>query len=242
MKREAWYDLIIWGTMLILTVVLIYSITALDYWYHSTKGGIENTLLTFFPYVLAMLVLGILLFLRRKEIFIFPVSILVTISVVLLMHDIGIYLGLYDTFIEWWDKVAHYAAAVIVAYIGFFSLMYVQHYSRTITFTPAFIVLFIISYSCAFGLGWEVYELISDEILGSTMQYMSYIDTIQDMFSDILGALTMSAAGLWWLKHHSVEEFVNKFTADSLVDWINRKLGRPVKRPAVETDPSEFSD
>jgi hypothetical protein len=238
-SREGWYKLIILGTMAILTVVLVYSIFFLDYWYHSTKGGIENTILTFFPYILAILALLAILLMAWKEVYIFPIPVLIAISVVLMMHDIGIYMGLYDMFIEWWDKVAHYVAAVIVAYIAFFFLMYLEHYSRTIKITPTFIVVFTMGFTCTFGLGWEIYELVSDEILGSTMQYMSYTDTMQDMMSDIFGALTISGIGLWWLKHHSIREFVEHFSADKLVRWTRNKMGKSEKLPVVEADSPE---
>jgi len=242
MRREIWYNLIIWGTILILTGVLVYSIVALDYWYHSSKGGIEDTILTFFPYMLAIFALLVLLILGWKGIYIFPIPILLAISGVLMMHDIGIYMGLYDVYIEWWDKVAHYVAAVIVAYIGFFFLMYLEHYGRTIKLTPTFIVLFTMAFTCTWGVGWEIYELISDEILGSTMQYMSYIDTMQDMMSDIFGALTVSGIGLWWLKRNSAETFVDHFSADKLVNFSRKKMGRQDKVPAVEAEPSDSSD
>ncbi len=242
MRRETWYNLIIWGTVLILTGVLVYSILALDYWYHSSKGGIEDAVLTFFPYMLAIFALIVLLFLGWKGIYLFPIPILLAISGVLMMHDIGIYMGLYDVYIEWWDKVAHYVAAVIVAYIGFFFLVYLEHYGRTIRLTPAFIILFTMAFTCTFGVGWEIYELISDEILGSTMQYMSYIDTMQDMISDIFGALTVSGVGLWWLKHHSPEEFVNHFSADKLVNFSRSRIGKPDKAPAVEAEGTDSSD
>ena len=242
MRRETWYRLIILGTMLILTGVLAYSILALDYWYHSSKGGLENAVLTFFPYMLAILGLTILLIMGRKGIYIFPIPIVLAISSVLMMHDIGIYFGLYDTFIDWWDKVAHYVAAVIVAYVAFFFLVYLERYGRTIRLTPAFIVLFTMAFTCTFGVGWEIYELMSDEILGSTMQYMSFIDTMQDMISDILGALTISAVGLWWLKRHSIEEFVKHFSADKLVSWSLKKVGRSDKIPTVDADSVESSE
>jgi hypothetical protein len=242
MRREISYLLIIIGTMIILTSVLAYSILALDYWYHSTKGGIENTILTFFPYMLAMLVLVILLIMGRMGIYIFPVPIVLAIAGVLMMHDIGIYLGLYDVFIDWWDKVAHYVAAVIVAYIGFFGLMYLEHHGRTIRLTPAFIVLFTLAFTCTWGIGWEIYELVSDEILGSTMQYMSYIDTMQDMMADVLGALTISGIGLWWLRRHSVVEFVDHFSADRIVSWARGKIGRPTKMPGPDSEASDSSD
>ncbi|NYT12519.1 MAG: hypothetical protein GKC03_08250 [Methanomassiliicoccales archaeon] len=239
LRRETKYYLIVWSTIIILTGVLVFSILFLDYWYHSTKGGIENTILTFFPYMLAVLALVVLLALGWKGIYIFPIPIVLAISGVLMMHDIGIYLGLYDVFIDWWDKVAHYVAAVIVAYVSFFFLIYLERYSITIRLTAPFIVIFTLGFTCAFGLGWEIYELISDEVLGSTMQYMSYLDTMQDVMSDILGALTVAGIGLWWLKNHSKQEFIDLFSADRLINWTNRKMGRSDKVPAVEAESPE---
>ena len=239
MKRETWYSLVIWGTMIFLTLVVIYSILALDYWYYSTKGDMQNAVLTFFPYVLAMAALVVLLVMSWKRIYIFPVSVLAAIAGVLTMHDIGIYLGLYDVYIAWWDKVAHYIAALIVAYVSFYFLIHVNFYSKTIKITPLFLILFTVAFTCTFGMGWEIYELISDEVLGSTMQYMSFIDTMQDMSADILGALTVSGAGLYWLKKHSEAEFVDTFGSDRLVSWAKSRMQKSRGASPVEADSME---
>ncbi len=224
MNRWKASETAILATIALLTSAFVYALLVEGYWYDGTGGLLADIVKTFDSILPTLGILYLLIVLHRKDYFTVPFLVVLAICTVLILHNLGIYLHLYDHFIDWWDKVAHFIASLVVASIGLLLLLSAAECRRDLELTPAYIVLFTMGFTATFGMLWEVYELWSDEFLGSTMQYLSYNDTMQDIIADLLGAAVVSIGGLLELRRHTPSQIVEGINIDRLIGWFKKRL------------------
>lgn len=124
-------------------------------------------------------------------------------SVVLIaaLHYAGIYGGLYGAFI-WFDILTHFLGGVTVGGLGLWILLKTSLRKRLFgEAKPSRARILVLGLAVAFlvGIGWEIFEALTDPFLRSEARYAS--DVISDLIADSAGGL--SAAFLFLLNHKS---------------------------------------
>ena len=85
-----------------------------------------------------------------------------------------------------------------------------------------FVAMFAFLFAVAVGTLWELFEFGMDRTFGTTMQKpmladpSGLTDTMWDMIVNVLGALTISVYGWWYLDNPEqsfIERWIDKFIA-----------------------------
>jgi len=112
-------------------------------------------------------------------------------TLAVLLHAIGI-LGPYGN-VWWWDHVTHTLSAAVVASVGFAAVRVVDIHSDAIYLPPPFTAVFVLLFTLALGVGWEVLEFVARS-LGEAWGFAPVLyqyglqDTILDLAFDAVGA------------------------------------------------------
>jgi hypothetical protein len=137
------------------------------------------------------------------------------ITTAVLLHTIGM-LGLYGT-IPWWDHLTHTLSATIVAGVGYATARAVDEHSDAIYFPPRFMFVYVLLFTLAFGVLWEVLEFavhgVSDRLgVDAVLIQYDLEDTIVDLIFDTVGAVLVALFGTTTLR--------------SVVDTLTTRLAR----------------
>lgn len=120
------------------------------------------------------------------------------LTTAVLLHTVGM-LGLYGS-IPWWDHLTHTLSATIVAGVGYATARAFDDHSDAVYFPPQFMFVYILLFTLAFGVFWEVLEFgvhgLSD-LLGVDAVLIQYNleDTIVDLIFDTVGAVLVALFG-----------------------------------------------
>ncbi|EMA46275.1 hypothetical protein [Halococcus saccharolyticus] len=159
------------------------------------------------------------------------------ITTALFLHTIGM-LGLYDD-VWWWDHVTHTLSATIVAAVGYVTARAIDVHRDDIYLPPRFLGVFILIFTLAFGVFWEVLEFasrIASAALGLDPVLVQYglDDSLLDLVFDTVGAVLVAAFGTG-----AVSEVVDALVAR--LDSIGGPRGRSIRSarsaPAANGDP-----
>ena len=114
-----------------------------------------------------------------------------------------------------WDDVLHLWSSVMLGFLGF-SLIEILNNDKKhnkVSLSPTFVCIFAVFFTVFVGVVWEIYEFMSDGILGINMQKYAtgsaisdtgatllqgreaLYDTMTDLIVDLLGGLAASAIG-----------------------------------------------
>lgn len=114
-----------------------------------------------------------------------------------------------------WDDVLHLWSSMMLGFLGF-SLIEILNNDKKhnkVSLSPIFVCIFAVFFTVFVGVVWEIYEFISDGILGINMQKYALgsaisdtgttllqgraalTDTMTDLIVDLLGGLTASIVG-----------------------------------------------
>ena len=120
------------------------------------------------------------------------------ISTAVLLHTVGM-VGAY-TAVFWWDHVTHTLSATIVAGVGYATVRALDEHSEAVRFPPRFTFLFVLLFTLAFGVLWEVLEFVarlSSEAYGFDAVLVQYgiDDTVLDLLFDAVGATLVALFG-----------------------------------------------
>ncbi len=129
----------------------------------------------------------------------------------------AIYLGDVQSFyyrIPHWDMILHGFSGGMLGALAFSFVRLVSNSDRVqVELNPLFTAVFAFCFSITLGVFWEFYEYSFDGVLGLNMQKFlmedgtalsgreALCDTMQDLFTDALGALFTSLIGFVSLKH-----------------------------------------
>ncbi|WP_254546117.1 hypothetical protein [Halomarina pelagica] len=120
------------------------------------------------------------------------------ITAALSLHAIGM-LGVY-TRVWWWDHLTHTLSATIVAAVGYATAKVLDEHSDAVHFTQSFLFVYILLFTVALGVFWEVLEFLAREV-GTLTGYDPVLyqygveDTVVDLLFDTLGALIVALFG-----------------------------------------------
>jgi hypothetical protein len=105
-------------------------------------------------------------------------------------------LGFYKT-LWWYDHLTHALSASVVAAVGYATVRAIDVHSETVDLPPKFLFVFVLSFTMAFGVLWEVLEFAIGG-LGILTQY-GLEDTMLDLAFDVVGAVLVATWGTAYL-------------------------------------------
>jgi hypothetical protein len=114
------------------------------------------------------------------------------------LHAVGM-LGPYHD-IWWWDHVTHTLTAALVAGAGYATAVALDRHSARIRFTARFLFVYVLLFTLAFGVLWELLEEGARWLAVTTgrepllVQY-GVEDTMLDLVFDAVGAVLVAAFG-----------------------------------------------
>lgn len=165
--------------------------------------------------------------LRRDLHLVLPVELNLWIVLALFLHVIGGVSGFYDN-LPGWDHLTHAMSASLIAALGFVAVVALDKYVDSIYLPSVFLAFFIIMFTMAMGVSWEIMEYVVDEISGSVMQY-SLSDTMVDLLFDSFAGFIVAVYGVYYLRHTSRDHFVESLQLDEakarIAAAVNRSKG-----------------
>ncbi|AFK19671.1 hypothetical protein E6P09_01800 [Haloferax mediterranei ATCC 33500] len=137
------------------------------------------------------------------------------LAMAVLLHAIGM-LGPYH-YIDWWDHVTHTLSATVVAAVGYTTARAIDEYSDAVYFPDRFMFVYILLFTLAAGVFWEVLEFgarLAADAVGMEAILVQYGlgDTIIDLVFDSVGAALVALFGTSPLTE----------TIDSLTEHLER--------------------
>ena len=115
----------------------------------------------------------------------------------LLLHLLGGVLNLYTAYN--WDFLTHLVSSILTAVIGFISIVIIDRYVNSVKLNSFLIILFVILFTLAVGVLWELGEFFSDYFFGTEEQH-GYLDTMSDLLIDLLGGIIMAVVSPLYLR------------------------------------------
>lgn len=120
------------------------------------------------------------------------------VTAAVLLHAVGM-LGPYSR-VDWWDHVTHTLSASLVAGVGYATVRAVDEHSDAVHLPPRFLFVFVLLFTLAFGVLWEVLEFgaraAADRLeMEAVLVQYGPEDTLADLVFDTVGALVVSLFG-----------------------------------------------
>ncbi len=142
------------------------------------------------------------------------------IALAVLLHSIGM-MGVYVR-VGWWDHLTHALSGSLVAGVGYSTAVALDEHSDAVSFPRRFLFVYVLVFTLAFGVLWEVLEFASRGIAtvagwGPVLVQYGLEDTMLDLMFDAVGALAFAAIG--------TREW--RPTADSLAALLDRRSRGP---------------
>lgn len=125
------------------------------------------------------------------------------ITTAVFLHALGT-LGPYSnqTF-WWWDHMTHVLSSSLVAAIGYATTRAIDSHSDEIYLPPNFMFVFILLFTVAFGVVWEVIEFALGGLANMTgarvLTQFGLGDTMLDLLFDTLGGVIVAVWGTAYL-------------------------------------------
>jgi len=105
--------------------------------------------------------------------------------------------------LPWWDSLTHALSASVVAAAGYATVRAIDEHSDAIVLPPKFVFVFIISFTMAFGVLWEVLEFaiggVGELIGASILTQYGLEDTLADLVFDVVGGVLAAVWGTAYL-------------------------------------------
>lgn len=159
---------------------------------------------------------------RRDLGMVLPIELNFMIVLALFLHVVGGFSGFYDD-VPGWDHITHMTSASLVAALGFVAVVTIDKYFASISLPRPFLAFFIVMFTMAFGVLWELMEFANDQLTGTSLQY-SLDDTMIDMMFDTFGGFIVAILGAYYLTHTTHEHFMSPLDVDEAKKRIKEKL------------------
>ncbi len=156
----------------------------------------------------SLFISGVPSILRRDLRMVLPAGLNFWLVLALFLHVVGGYSGFYDD-VAGWDHLTHAMTSSLMAALGFVVVVSIDKYVVSIRLPPAFLAVFIVMFTMAIGVFWEVIEYAMDALTGTHLQY-SLDDTMLDLFFDSFAGLAVAAAGTYYLRTTSPDHFIEE--------------------------------
>jgi len=176
-------------------------------------AGIASRNYTWVPAAfVALFVSAIPAILKRDLKFVLPPELTFWIVLALFLHVVGGFSNFYND-LPGWDHLTHMMSASLVGGLGFVLVVIVDKYVDSIYLPPRFLALFIVLFTMAVGVLWEIMEFANDSIAHTHLQY-GLQDTMLDLAFDGLAGFVVAFAGAYYLRSESPDHFVDSMNVD----------------------------
>lgn len=216
---------IIFGSVIVMLGMACY---LLIFNHEMNKGRIVFTMVQLFG---MLLVLHIPRFIQENYHFQIPYS----LDFILILFAFGGFIlgDVFDFYgkIPFWDSILHTLSGVIIAYIGFIIIKYLnQEYTIPLSVSPMFMSILVVSVALSLGAAWEIGEYLVDDMFHTNnQQYMASTrgtlynkkdvpleghealnDTMKDLMLDLVGAVAVASIGYKRLEIKQRKNSTNK--------------------------------
>ncbi|WP_435359875.1 hypothetical protein [Haloarchaeobius sp. DFWS5] len=142
----------------------------------------------------------------------------VYLGIAVFLHAIGMF-GFYDS-VWWWDHMTHTLSATVIAVIGYTTVMAIDAHSDDLYFPPKFVTVFVLAFTLAMGVFWEVLEFAARELaiafdLDPVLVLYGLSDTMWDLVFDLAGAVVVALFGTGVIENQS----------EAVAAWLDRRRG-----------------
>lgn len=196
------------GTMLVLSIW-----EAVTYWA--------------FTAFFSMLLMPVPALLAVKNVIQLPWPMVVSIGLALVLHNLGLVTDLYNTSF-WWDKLTHLVSGVVIASLVAVELILLDQRTDSIYIPPIWYLFLVPIAILTLESIWEMVEFFVDQMLHTGMQH-GLVDTVNDVATNLLSGLIGGVGVMYYLRSHSVDEFITNLRAEKLINWFFVRFGEPGK-------------
>ncbi|QPV63008.1 hypothetical protein I7X12_20230 [Halosimplex litoreum] len=100
----------------------------------------------------------------------------------------------------WWDHMTHALSSSVVAGVGYATVRALDEHSDTVSLPPRFVFVFILLFTLAYGVFWEIIEFtigVVASIAGTETILTQYglTDSLWDLIYNTLGAVVVATWG-----------------------------------------------
>ncbi|ELZ34812.1 hypothetical protein C474_00587 [Halogeometricum pallidum JCM 14848] len=126
------------------------------------------------------------------------------LTLAVFLHGLGTvalpFVGTPYSDIWWYDHLTHVLSASIVAAVGYATARAFDLHSEAVSLPPRFMFVFILTFTLAFGVFWEVIEFVISLTaaslgIGSVLTQYGLEDTMLDLLFDTAGAVAVAVWG-----------------------------------------------
>lgn len=207
MRITAAFEVLL-GTMLVLSIW-----EAVTYWA--------------FTAFFSMLLMPVPAILAVKNVIQLPWPMVVSIGLALVLHNLGLVTDLYNTSF-WWDKLTHLVSGVVIASLVAVELILLDQRTDSIYIPPIWYLFLVPIAILTLESIWEMVEFFVDQMLHTGMQH-GLVDTVNDVATNLLSGLIGGVGVMYYLRSHSVDEFITNLRAEKLINWFFVRFGEPGK-------------
>jgi magnesium-transporting ATPase (P-type) len=132
-----------------------------------------------------------------------PWEVTFLIALTLFLHIAGYSYYWYVDFYPYYDKFTRLIASMTVALLGFLAVLIIMRVSDDLQFKRWHIFFFIVIFTLALGVIWEIWEFTLDSLAeASPIQplQLSNTDTMLDLIADLGGGIIIAVLGTFYLK------------------------------------------
>jgi hypothetical protein len=188
MKYNFFYLTYIMQALIILTAVYSFHIG----YYAGTFFGLVAVGLSLIPTLV-----------HRKVHIVVPWEVTFLIALTLFLHIAGYSYYWYVDFYPYYDKFTRLIASMTVALLGFLAVLIIMRISNGLQFKRWHIFFFIVIFTLALGVIWEIWEFALDSLAGAyptNPLQLSNADTMLDLIADLGGGIVIAVLGTFYLK------------------------------------------
>jgi 4-hydroxybenzoate polyprenyltransferase len=194
----------------------------------AAAGVATGDLTRVFAALISLFITEVPSLLRRDIHLVLPLELNFWIVLALFLHVVGGFSGFYDH-VPGWDHITHMTSASLIGALGFVVVVTIDKYADSIYLPRPFLAFFIVMFTMAMGVIWEIMEYANDALTGSHLQY-SLADTMYDLLFDGFAGFVVAIVGAQYLIRVSPEHF-----AESLdVEEAKRRMGNLVRRRSTK--------
>ncbi len=191
-------------------------------------AGIATGNLTWVPAAVFSLAVSLVpSFLRRDLHITLPVELNFWILLALFLHVVGGFSGFYNS-VPGWDHLTHMMSSSLIGALGLVTVVVIDKYVGSIYLPRSFLAFFIVMFTMAMGVLWEIMEFANDSIAHTMLQY-GLTDTMVDLLFDGFAGIIVALAGVQYLLRVSANHFVESLNVDEakdkIADYIQKRKG-----------------
>jgi hypothetical protein len=152
----------------------------------------------------------------RKLYIAVPWGVTFLIALTLFLYIGGYSYQWYLDLSPYYNKFSRLIASVTVALLGFLAVLIMMRISTNLQFKRWQIFSFIVIFTLAFGVIWEIWEFTMDTLAAAyltTPFQQGNTDTMLDLIIDLGGGIIVAVLGTFYLKRKSSDNWADKFLA-----------------------------